>query len=354
MHRQLLTHLLNVADVHLVARLADSNLGFADPNRLYFIFPDMHFIGKARAQLFKYVTNYPDLFTKVCVELRAFRNGCRSQNRDVVVVQLGDCLDLWRQIPEYSTLTTNALESWQAGEQTIRNDNPGIDALYHPDLACSGLLGNHDFDLYHLPEYSALERCLYIPFDPPRAAVLHGDAFSLFERSIPPALKNIIVYIFGPGAKPSDHDLWQVRQEEMKMNTEQSMDQAMDDAKAFQLGEWLPMPTPDDQGVPARYNLMVQGQADSDQLKYLKQAQDFVVEQNRLNKLDLRSVVIGHTHYARIAIDESSGSLFTLMDCGAWIANCRTSPQAPIQPSAQVGVIYNNDMRLYQLSPKHS
>ena len=68
-------------------------------------------------------------------------------------------------------------------------------------------------------------------------------------------------------------------------------------------------------------------------------------------------MVIGHTHHARIVVDERSekdgGSkrgFFALVDCGAWLEEGNLAGK--IVHNAQIGVLYDNDVRIYQLSPK--
>jgi UDP-2,3-diacylglucosamine pyrophosphatase LpxH len=62
--------------------------------------------------------------------------------------------------------------------------------------------------------------------------------------------------------------------------------------------------------------------------------------------------VIGHTHRPRIVYGaRQDGSLFVLMDCGSWRGGKKLSkrmPQAVL--NAQVGVIAENDLRIYQLT----
>jgi UDP-2,3-diacylglucosamine pyrophosphatase LpxH len=64
--------------------------------------------------------------------------------------------------------------------------------------------------------------------------------------------------------------------------------------------------------------------------------------------------VLAHTHHPRIAIDERGSEFFSVIDCGGWI----TKAQAIIEGdkktfrNAQIGVLHNNDARIYQLFPK--
>jgi hypothetical protein len=68
----------------------------------------------------------------------------------------------------------------------------------------------------------------------------------------------------------------------------------------------------------------------------------------------LRVVVCGHTHHAALLLCEPPGGRpLVLLDAGAWIERCTytTDDGARVtEPSAQLGVIHGNDVRLYQIS----
>ena len=66
---------------------------------------------------------------------------------------------------------------------------------------------------------------------------------------------------------------------------------------------------------------------------------------------DVRVVVIGHTHQARIVRGtRPDGTPFVLMDCGAWVGTSFLSDDldAPIA-NGQIGVKVGDDLRIYQL-----
>ena len=63
--------------------------------------------------------------------------------------------------------------------------------------------------------------------------------------------------------------------------------------------------------------------------------------------------IIGHTHHARIAVKTAeNGGRFVLIDCGAWIEDCRQFPNDDPAPSAQIAAISANWARIYQLAPE--
>ena len=75
---------------------------------------------------------------------------------------------------------------------------------------------------------------------------------------------------------------------------------------------------------------------------------------NQRHDTDLRLAVIGHTHRARIVVDDTEEHFFALIDCGAWIERCKTrvDDKEQVMENAQIGVLFDNDIRIYQLTPK--
>jgi hypothetical protein len=61
-------------------------------------------------------------------------------------------------------------------------------------------------------------------------------------------------------------------------------------------------------------------------------------------------VVIAHSHWARLLTgDRGDGKQLILMDCGAWFARCRLARDADWIWSAQIGVLLDDDLRIYQM-----
>ena len=53
--------------------------------------------------------------------------------------------------------------------------------------------------------------------------------------------------------------------------------------------------------------------------------------------MNMRTVIIGHTHHARIAVRKMpNGTPFTLIDCGAWIEKCVDADGTNAFPNAQI------------------
>ncbi|MCP5102841.1 MAG: hypothetical protein GY950_05665, partial [bacterium] len=201
MHEKFLERLMRVADVYLLARLKDDRLRYAHPHDMRIFIPDLHMIGKNREALYKYTTNYPDLLKRVVQEIKEFKTDPANRDKTTAVYQLGDFLDLWRQVPSYWSIT-DFTRKWEAGVQQILDDKADIINLFRdPDVKANFLLGNHDFDLHNLAGFVDWNLKYYFPIDPldgPSVITLHGDLFSFFERKIPDPLQYLVVYLLGP------------------------------------------------------------------------------------------------------------------------------------------------------------
>jgi len=69
---------------------------------------------------------------------------------------------------------------------------------------------------------------------------------------------------------------------------------------------------------------------------------------------DLRAVIIGHTHHARISVNKDTAAPerdLVLVDCGAWIESALFVGERAAVPSCQVGILCGGDIRIYQLDP---
>lgn len=355
MHDRLLDYLNRVADVHLVSRLKDERLNFPHKDDIRIFLPDMHLISKDRDKEFKYGTNHPALLAKLAEELKEFKKET-GDAETVFVYQLGDFIDLWRETPSYWSVGGQS-DEWEASVQQILDDNsPVINPLRDPDLGTQFILGNHDIDLYRLPSFAGWNLKYYFPLDLEKgasAAVFHGDIFSMFEKIIPDGLQYLAVHIFGPLVKPSVKDLGTIRDVIIKAHNKRKY------------SNYIQRPAPSgpdnlitlgSEPLPERHNVKEKGITNEEELTYLKEAEDFGDRVNEEMGWNLRMAVIGHTHYARIAVDESDNKFFTLLDCGAWIERCSVTIEGEEKEmeNAQIGALNDNDVRIYQLSPKET
>src|SRR6266404_723106 len=174
MHDRLLNALLSVANVRLVAALRDDRLGFPNDKDLRIFIPDIHLISEKRRKegKFLYATNFTDLLTGVAGELINLKAGALD-GETIVVYQLGDFLDLWRE-------ASGADDQLDVAARIKDDHQDLVLALLDDNLNARFLLGNHDFDLYRWPDYTAWERRYYLPDTaqaPPSVILLHGDIF---------------------------------------------------------------------------------------------------------------------------------------------------------------------------------
>ena len=173
LHSDLLAKLESVAGVQLVARLTDARLNFPNVDELHVFIPDIHLITAARRAEAGYVygTNYPELLEKVVNSLAAFKRDAEPTG-EVVVYQIGDLYDLWRQV--------DGLDPEANAASAIQNDHASLlSALRDPDLNTQFLLGNHDYDLYRFPNFDAWQRSFILE---PSGMLLHGDVFDWVEK----------------------------------------------------------------------------------------------------------------------------------------------------------------------------
>lgn len=347
MHSELLRRLFDIAEVRLVASLRDDRLGFPDPNDLRVFIPDLHLISEKRRVDggFRFAANHPDLLTEVFRELRRLKLNA-GDNQTVAVYVLGDFLDLWREAP--------GLDLDEDLAARIRDDHEDlIAAVLDRKLKTRFLLGNHDFDLYRWRDYQAWERRYYLPdraLDAPRVLLLHGDVFDWIE-SFPDQIQQLLVYLFAPHLSPNSHDLDTLAKFARRAHRNRKYRDFIQAPAPLELAE---VEVLTDVDVPPEWNVARPDRASPDRLKHLDAARKEVQRRNQQYGMDLRSVVIGHTHYARVAVHEDdAGGFFALIDCGAWIeeSSWRENGQTISAPSAQVGVLSGNEVRIYQLAP---
>jgi len=355
MHRKFLEYLTKICDVYLVSRFMDERLNYSAQNDFRIFIPDLHLIDDEREKEYKYTTNNPGLFLDMLTEFLNFKEAASAESVNMTVYQLGDFLDLWREI-SVSLSPNTATQKLCEGAQKIQEAKQAIIAKLR-ELDTQFVFGNHDFDLFHIPDFVGTELRYYFPFEKASAFILHGDVFSLLEKNMPVSLKNFGVNIFGPFVKPGTKDLGEFRKEVVKLGLEQAK-------QSNQFQNYIQLPTPADLSNIIRIDpdkLDIDAGAAEDNfnintdLTYLKEAGEFAAAVNNEHGWDLRFGVISHTHRARIAVHDPSGDghnmegFFALIDCGGWVGNCIAAGMENPMPSAQIGVLYNNEARIYQL-----
>ena len=322
--------------MQLVARLQDDRLNFPQTDELHVFIPDLHLITAARRVEagYTYGTNYPELLEAVVKSLRALKLASAPAG-EVVVYQIGDLFDLWRQV--------DGLDPNANAASAIQNDHASLlVALRDPDLNAQFLLGNHDYDLYRFPNFDAWQRSYVLA---PSVMLLHGDVFDWVEK-LPDELQNLVLFLFTSNPAGTA-DLEKLRPLNNRQRAGKNFHDFIQNRVPAPTGKWRE--AADDDGLS--WNVQVDGTAPKEMLLYLDEARQKCDAANRQFGSALNVAVIGHTHHARIAVHDAADEFFALMDCGAWIENCNTADDPTPRPNAQIAALGANEARIYQLSP---
>jgi UDP-2,3-diacylglucosamine pyrophosphatase LpxH len=336
LHTDLLRRLQSVARVQLVARLADERMNFPQTNELHVFIPDLHLITAARRLEggYQYGTNYPDLLEQVVGQLHGLKTDS-APSGEVVVYQIGDLFDLWRQV--------DGLDPNANAASAIQNDHAALlSALRDPDLNAQFLLGNHDYDLYRFPNFDAWQRSYVLA---PSVMLLHGDVFDWVEK-LPDELQNLALFLFTK-TPAATADLEKMRPVNNKHRAGRKFQNFIQNQSPAPTGRWRDLAADDGRN----WNVQVDGMAPKEMLLYLDAARQKCAEANRKFGSALNVAVIGHTHHARIALHDAADGFFALVDCGAWIENCNTADDLTPRFNAQIAALGANEARIYQLSP---
>jgi UDP-2,3-diacylglucosamine pyrophosphatase LpxH len=335
LHSDLLGRLQTVAKVQLVACLRDERLNFPQANELHVFIPDIHLITAARRVEagYTYGSNHPELLEDVTKALRALKLDSAPAG-EVVVYQIGDLFDLWRQV--------DGLDPAANAASAIQNDHASLlVALRDQDLNTQFLLGNHDYDLYRFANFDAWQRSYVLA---PSVMLLHGDVFDWVEK-LPDELQNLVLFLFTSNAAGTA-DLDKLRPLNNQQRGGRKFHDFIQNQTPAPTGKWR-----DAEGDAGSWNVQVESAAPKEMLLYLDQARQKCAEANAKYGSTLNVAVIGHTHHARIAVHDAGDEFFALMDCGAWIENCNTADDPTPRPNAQIAALGANEARIYQLAP---
>ena len=363
MHKEFLDGLRKIAGVKLVAKYKSDNIGFPFNDKMRVFIPDLHLFSKYSYKKNRYTsrTNYiDDLLPTVVQFLAKFKLDNQGAAKEVVYYQQGDFFDPWRETSkywsedpgEYDEAVNRIIESCAAVCDEMMDSNT---------MNTHFVLGNHDIDVCHIPGLSDQFRFLRLFFEgeggKTKAAVMHGDLFSWLEKVMPDWIQQLAVYYLSPKKlKEENEKLYK----EVKKQADISAKKDVAEDKVETTGELGELIDPDD--APGdEWNVYRPGTANEKQLQFLKPAKDYYAKVNEALDYDIRTVFIGHTHLARIAVydDKVPGndSFFLLVDSGAWVKNftanfVKNGRKILInEKKAQIGVLCNNDARVYQLSP---
>ncbi len=349
--------------VFLVARLQEPGLAMAESTPYVFI-PDIHLVPAADAERFPWVTARQVQVDRLA-RLARLLGQLRAADPTLRVWQLGDCIDLWRTGGPGGSVAEDV-------GATVADHKALIDTLSH-EAGMLLLAGNHDQELleFHWPGgpqalntvilnrgNSAADTVLAHghQFDPVES--LHRKFKEFFARGaterVPPTPRSMLEAAnlhwrpeppnAPPPKRPGDRNRFLHftlgRGNQLPLGQSQvnvvAYAPVQDPAKAFvdSFGGGGRKPTVDGprQTFFTDISWWAEGISGDD-------------------RKDVRLVVIGHTHQARIVQGHRpDGTPFVLMDCGAWVGTSFLSDEldAPIA-NAQIGVKVGSDLRIYQL-----
>jgi UDP-2,3-diacylglucosamine pyrophosphatase LpxH len=349
--------------VFLVARLEDTELAMGDSTPYVFI-PDIHLVPKADANRFRWVTardSQVDLLTRLARLLGRLR---RSDAR-LRVWQLGDCFDLWR--------TADIAGDPKRDVSATQESHKSLFALLYRDAGLQLLAGNHDQELlkFRLPGGPKALNTVILDRGTSRAdAVLaHGHQFDPIESLprkfkepfargatalVPPTPRSMLEAAnphWNPGSisaspprRPGDANRFlhfgMKRQDPLPL-----------DVDALNVVPYVPVNDPARAFVESFGGGGRKPTVDGPRQTFFTDIAWWAQGVSQAGSKDVRLVVIGHTHRARIVQGKrADGTPFVLMDCGAFVGTSFLSDEldAPIA-NAQIGVRVGNDLRVYQL-----
>jgi UDP-2,3-diacylglucosamine pyrophosphatase LpxH len=338
LHDRLLAALLdapNISDVLLVARLDDPRIGHSDVQDVRVFVPDLHLLTRRDEARYRYGFNCKAQLIGVLRGLKALRQEL-APGEKLIVYQLGDYIDLWRQ---GTNDATKILEEHYDIHGHLTGSRSALDAWF--------LLGNHDVELPSSGGFRAWNRRYYFPLHEPRVLVTHGDVFDWKER-FPDAFNRLFVYMFDPARDSNAYDLEPFQRTAKAAHGRKQYRQYIQ-AECHDLADSVSATIGLPDG-PAWNVARVTDPGDRRGHEFLPASFRSVQEARARFGVGLTMAVIGHTHHARIAVYEgTNGEFFAVMDCGAWIERYRTPTDPEPRLNAQIGVMVGNDCRIYQI-----
>lgn len=321
--------------VALVARYADNDLQLPE-RRAHIFIGDCHMLNDDDTLA------YPKYQFLQEQDLNRLLSGLIKLKKDspghLRVWHLGDLFDVWR--------ARGGLGDEAEMAKIASDRHEIVDKLRGP-LRARIIAGNHDYPLFTSPHWRA-DRYRILDNDDPDGGdifVLHGDVFSGIER-LHDNIQEIAVRFatwHEAGTKNlfQDGDVLSAANRDLDRDTPfgtepRILASASADDLVFSQAE--------------HYNV-IDGDAedpDAGNTKPFPLAK-VLGEKMRERGHNVRLMVTGHTHWARLIKGTVAGSPFVLMDCGAWIGYVKRSQDEEAIHSGQIGVLVGNEMCLYQI-----
>lgn len=360
-HDYIIAALLNVPDVslevRLLGRIADPVIGNPSESEVFLFVPDLHVLTPERQKRFgNYGFNHAEhkVLAKILQQLARLRTDWDLEGQHkLVTIQLGDFFDLWREFP--SGADPGAIPDEAHGD--LR------DVLYRgvdrhlPCLKATMLLGNHDTKRgTPLPEIPFRLKAFNRTTDgTPFLFTTHGDAFDVLEILVPDAISEFVVQFIGSLTPVNKYPVtnWGAAAAKTNKPIKDLEDCIIAPQHDLGVPQGAVRVQPGDL-LPPLFARTVSAPEDAHHGSFERYYQSITMAADRgLSAAGVRVVVVGHSHAAALILCQPPTQRpLVMMDVGAWIEQC-TYPLdeggTVTEPSAQLGVIHGNDIRLYQI-----
>lgn len=362
-HDEVVAALLDIPaldlEIRLLGRINEPLIGNTSDREVYLFVPDLHLVTPERARDYvQYGFNHAEkrVLARLLQRLAQLRDAWQGGGtRTLLTTQVGDFFDMWRQFVG------------AADPDAIADDAHGElrDILYRgvdrnlPCLEATVLLGNHDtkggVPLRGIP----FQLKAFNPTEDgtPFLFTTHGDAFDMLERLVPDAIEEFVVHFAGPLTPVNKYSIddWGAAAAATNKPLDKLTDCIVEPRHDLDAVTGAVRVEPE-QALPARAAQVITAIDQTGHAHFAKYYASIGQAAERgFNGGSVRVVVVGHSHHAAMILYQPPGGArpLLLMDTGAWIEQC-TYPLAeggtvPPEPSAQLGVIHGNDVRLYQI-----
>ena len=333
------------ANVFSVSCHKDETLGFPEEEAYVFI-GDIHLLTKNDAKKYpKKQFVQPKDFTTFLASLKELKERWTDNFK---VYQVGDLFDVWRALGEGSEekkVDDIFLDFEDMGDM-LKSDPPfGADTTI--------IAGNHDYALHKLPDWYAPRLHTIKDIEgKDRILVIHGDILDPIEK-FPDWIKALAVRI-AKGAKSDGYIIDEADKDEKEVVEFNKKIVSGEGKIGLGSQELIEDDSSRDHFKSAPYNVIDGDKLPEDdrRLRFYKSAKELALKLRTEHALDIRTIVIGHSHYARVIKgDRGDGELFSLVDCGAWYGKCRLGRTQgyPWIHCGQIVILTENEFRIYQL-----
>lgn len=340
--------------------------GVHDPS-VYVFVPDLHLLTRSSEQDFTYGfltverdSMYVDRGRLLAGVLDSVRSAVFADPWKLRVIQMGDFVDIWR---EADSTTPHAEVA------AIVNDNQDVVQALKA-VGAEKIRGNHDYSAAMSPHLQAVPHLKLGPSGSQDILVTHGDMFDDLEQRVPDSFQDPLVRRFGKNYPSTTYVLDRTghkkRARECPEGSPITKVASHDDVPKGVVNVWRTKFTAAEAEMwdwDSSHELLYRAFTDA---LYLRGADPTGDRAAVLGRFDLgqwrmpavRTVVIGHSHEARICVHTGAGSMWhdktlrtdlVLVDTGAWIEKCKINGKEA--PSCQICVLCGGEIRIYQLTP---